>query len=86
MPKPACCQCSRSSNTANIYGYVFCDRCTAKLGLHSDKTILKNSDKYDGDHASYEEEVVHRIEAMEKSYIKTKIKLMHILERLAELT
>ena len=86
MPESACCQCDRTSKTSHIYGYVFCDRCATKLSLHADKTILKNADKYSGEHSSYEEEVANRIEAMEKNYIKAKIKLMHILERLTELT
>ena len=47
---------------------------------------MKNAEKYDQSKpVSYEEEVVERLENMEKNYVRSKVKLLHILERLAEL-
>lgn len=55
--------------------------------MHSDKTILKNADVYATSKSiSYEEEVVERLQKMDRDFIKAKVKLMHILERLGELT
>jgi|GEM_PF-1258016 len=83
----SCSQCGSESKLTNLYGFVFCARCESKLGLHSDKTILKNADAYTtSKEISYEEEVVERLQKMEKSFVKAKVKLMHILERLGELT
>ena len=71
---------------SNLYGYYFCDRCQSKLGLHSDKTILKNADSYDQSKPiSYEDEVIRRLQFMEKDFVKKRVKLLHILERLGEL-
>ena len=83
----SCSQCGAQSKLSNLYGFVFCVRCESKLGLHSDKTILKNADGYaTSKPVSYEEEVVERLQKMDRDFIKAKVKLMHILERLGELT
>ena len=86
MKDRVCFQCEIPGKTSNLYGYEICDRCQSSLRLHADKTILKNAESYRGKLDSYEEEVVHRLESMEKNFAKTKIKLLHILERLTELT
>jgi len=86
MKQKVCCQCEAHGQMSNLYGYSFCDRCQSKLGLHSDKTILRNADSYDQSNPiSYEEEVVHRLQIMEKDFVKKRVKLLHILERLGEL-
>ena len=86
MKQKVCCQCEAGDRLVSLYGYTFCERCEAKLGLHSDKTILKNADAFDRSKPiSYEAEVVNRLQAMEKNFAKTRVKLLHILERLAEL-
>ena len=86
MKQKSCCQCEAHDQIANLYGYYFCDRCQSKLGLHSDKTILKNAALYDQSKPiSYEDEVVNRLQFMEQDFVKRKVKLLHILERLSEL-
>ena len=86
MNGKTCSQCESERQLENLYGFYFCRRCLKKLALHSDKTILKNADQFDQNKPiSYEEEVTHRLQQMDKNYIKTKVKLMHILERLVEL-
>ena len=81
-----CCQCGDARKLKNLYGYKFCSACESKLGLHQDKTILKNAERFAAtkDH-SYEQEVVQRLQTMERDFATTKVKLMHILERLNEL-
>ena len=87
MNPQACCQCEATGQLASLYGYRFCARCQSKLGLHADKTILKNAKSYDRSKPiSYEDEVINRLQAMEKDFVKKKVKLLHILSRLGELT
>ena len=87
MSEPACCQCESRTRLQNLYGYCFCDSCQASLGLHSDKTILKNASKWSQTKStSYEDEVTDRLLRLEKDFARTKVKLFHILARLGELT
>lgn len=87
MNENVCSQCEAADKLENLYGFYFCPRCESKLGLHSDKTILKNAEKFAAANpTSYEDEVVRRLQKMDRDFAKTKVKLLHILERLAELT
>ena len=87
MVEQVCCQCERRGPVKNFYGYNFCVRCEAKFGLHTDKTIRKNAESYArSESIAYEDEVVQRLQAMEKNFVQTKVKLLHILERLGEMT
>ncbi|MEM7372951.1 MAG: hypothetical protein AAF587_30295 [Bacteroidota bacterium] len=82
------CQGKRGQVSKHIYGYPMCEICYSKLGLLSDTTIKKHALShedtrgYDPLHPSFEDEINRRLEAVEKSYINTRIKLLHILERL----
>ncbi len=66
------------------FGIAICSICEAELRLFTDDTIIrqnkeyKSSDKY----ASYPEEVSDRLILLEKDYLKKRIKLFHILERI----
>jgi hypothetical protein len=86
MQNEVCCQCEDRCTTVERYGFLFCGECESKLGLHSDKTILKNA-KSCGlpEPFTYEDEVTDRLQTMEKDFIKKKVKLLHILDRLREL-
>ena len=87
MQEQVCCQCGSPSKLSNLYGYAFCKRCESELRLHSDRTILKNAKSYNETNSvSYEDEVVRRLSSMEKNFAKARVKLLHILERLTELT
>ncbi len=85
-----CFQCGETEESLlnNMFGYTICDPCKTKLGLFQDKTIKKyvslfdKSKEADPDHLSYEGEVDFRLAYLEKDYIKKKIKLLHIKERL----
>jgi len=83
MNSTTCCQCDARGDMVELFGYYFCGPCESKLGLHSDKTILKNvaSCKLP-EPLTYEDEVTGRLDAMESNFIKGKVKLLHILERL----
>ena len=70
-----------------MFGFPFCQSCRAKLGLLSDKTIAKHIQRYktEKEH-SYEDEVARRLASIDKNVALQKVKLLHILERITELT
>ena len=80
--KKACCQCGADGK--NLFGYTICDVCKSSLGLFTDETIKKHISLYDNSdkNHSYEEEIRDRFIILEKDYIKKRIKLFHIQERL----
>jgi len=67
-----------------MYGYTTCDSCKSKLGLFTDVTIKKHILLYkkSAKNHSYEEEIHNRLIFLDKDYIKKRIKLLHIQERL----
>ena len=77
----SCFQCGKKGT--NLYGYTICDSCKSKLRLLTDDKIkeyiklYKKSKKH-----SFEKEIRYRLDFIEKDYIKKKIKLLYILERL----
>ena len=81
-----CFNCGSDANS-QLYGMQICSFCESDLRLFTDETITRqkkeyrNSDRY----ASYEEEISDRLVLMEKDYLKKRIKLLHILERLEHL-
>lgn len=70
-----------------VYGYTICESCKAKLGLFTDETIKKQIARYENSakKRSYEEEIDYRLDFIEKDYIKKKIKLLHIQEKLKDI-
>lgn len=86
MNQSVCCQCDGRGESVQLYGYLFCDRCYSKLRLHSDKTIARNAELHERSQVdSYENELIRRLQTMERNYAKGRVKLLHILERLSEL-
>ena len=78
----SCFQCGKEGT--NMYDYTICDSCKSKIGLFTDATIKKHISLYQKsskDH-SYEKEIHDRLIFIEKDYIKKRIKLLHIQERL----
>ena len=61
-----------------LHGYVICDGCKNNLRLFSEETVKKQMSKYKG----YEKEIKRRLEYIEKDYIKKKIKLLDVLEKI----
>ena len=82
------CDCSSKSNINNLYNYNVCDSCERTLGLFKDHTIRKSIASYEKkreevpENPSYRQEVDYRLENGEKSYIKARLKLLHIQARL----
>jgi len=78
----SCFQCGNKGS--DIYGYIMCDSCKAKLGLFSDETIKKHIAQYEKPTSkrSYKEEIDYRLDFIEKDYIKKRIKLLDIKKRL----
>lgn len=94
MTKTYCYKCDQSleSNEAiQLFDYTICNPCKKDLGLLQDKTIEKHFKSFDAsynskfDSKSYAEEIDHRLNYIEKYYISSKIKLLHIKERLEHL-
>ena len=77
-----CFQCGNKG--IDMYGYIICDSCKAKLGLFTDETIKKHIILYKSPlkRRTYEEEINYRLDFINKDYIKKRIKLLHIQERL----
>lgn len=69
-----------------IFDYILCNSCKAKLGLFTDDTITKHIKLYNKAKKtrSYADEARYRLNFIEKDYIKKRIKLLHILERLEQ--
>ena len=66
-----------------FYGYTICDSCILGLRLFKDETIKKYRDSYDCKNGpAYESEIDYRLDYLEKDYIKKRIKLLHINDRL----
>ncbi len=70
-----------------FFGYPICDACKSKLGLFTDNTIRNHILKYSMDKEkqhSYAAEIALRIKLLDKDYIKKRIKLLHITDRLQQ--
>jgi hypothetical protein len=66
-----------------MYGYLICEKCKSKLGLFTDDTIKRNTQEFmDSSRHSYLDEINRRLDIMDKDYIKKRIKLLHIKDRL----
>ncbi len=76
-----CFQCGQPGT--ELFGYPICDACKARLGLFSDATIQNHIARHQqpGRERSYEQEIQYRQAFMEKDYIKKRIKLLYIQER-----
>ncbi|MTI88175.1 MAG: hypothetical protein FH748_09425 [Balneolaceae bacterium] len=84
------CGAEDENSNINLYGHTICLDCKSKLGLYKDKTIKRHFQSYgqnpkdERDH--YEDEILYRLDFIKKDYINKKIKLLHILDRLKELS
>ncbi len=82
--KNTCVLCGSAGE--EFCGYIVCDACRSALGLFTDATIKKHMRLFEsGEDHSYEEEVRNRLDLMEKDYIRKRIKLLHIKERIENL-
>ena len=78
------CEGSSGRDVKDICGYPVCEACIPKLGLYKDATIRQHKKQYDSnpETLNYREEIEYRLRVMEQDYIKTRIKLLYVLERL----
>ncbi len=90
MPKkPAeCALCAGTEGCSNLHGYLVCEPCKSKLGLLKDETIQRHVASFDkarkksSKKPAYEEEIRNRLGFLEKDYVRKRIKLLHVVERL----
>lgn len=64
-----------------MYEYFICDSCKNKLRLFTDETIKK----YNYSNPAFKKEIKNRLKSLNKDYIKKRIKLLHVLDRLEEI-
>lgn len=83
--KKLCFQCGKKG--ADMYGYTICDLCKSKLGLFTDETIKKHIAFYKkpAKKHSYSKEIRDRLIFLDKDYVKKRIKLLYIQERLKDI-
>ena len=63
-----------------LFGFTICNSCKKGLRLFTDKTIKKHIEKYSK--SGYEKDVKDKLALLENVYIKQKIKLLDILDKL----
>lgn len=95
MPKMKnqCDQCGNKNagQLVELFEYTVCQSCKAILGLLKDETIRKHVKRYAKaqeevpENPSYANEVSYRIDILAENYIKTRIKLLHIQQRLQQM-
>jgi len=78
------CGCNVDSQ---IFGIPICNSCESELRLFTDNTIIRQKIEYKGTdkYVSYQDEISDRLILLEKDYLKKRIKLLHILERIDNL-
>lgn len=79
--KPSCDLCGTKSDLEDLYDYTICNSCKSDLRLFADKSIKRFMTK----NKDLEKEMKGRLEFLDKDYIKKRIKLLHVLERMAQL-
>ena len=81
-----CFNCESNAD-AQLYGIPICNSCESDLRLFTDDTIIRQKREYKGsdNYASYQDEISGRLILLERDYLKKRIKLLHILERLDNL-
>jgi len=72
---------------SEFYGYSICDVCKADIRLYTDNTIQRQRSNFKKSSraSTYEDDMQYRLQFIERDYIKKKIKLMHILDRLGSM-
>jgi hypothetical protein len=78
-----CFNCS-AETTNQRYQITICPACEQDLRLFTDETIARQKAEYKPSekYAAYDDEITDRLAFIEKDYLKKKIKLLHVLERL----
>lgn len=81
-----CFNCTSETNHKR-FDIPICRSCESGLKLFSDDTILRQNQAYTNSEnpSSYSDEITRRLLFIEKDYLKKKIKLLHVLDRLESL-
>ncbi len=81
-----CFNCNSISD-AEIYGISICNLCKSDLRLFTDETISRQKMEYQSSekYASYQDEIAGRLLILERDYLKKRIKLLYVLDRLDNL-
>jgi hypothetical protein len=86
-----CTLCNSKNEVELLFDYPVCGKCKKRMGLFQDATIKKYYLEFeqglkDGTKdISFEGEMKRRLDYIEKDYIKKKIKLLHVLDRLGQI-
>ena len=77
-----------TTETTTLYGYKICQACAKRLTNNKDETIKKwiAEFKPTAESSTFAEDIQFRLDFVEKDYIKSKIKLLSIQDRLKELS
>lgn len=67
-----------NNNGIYYHGYFICNSCKSKLKLFTDASIRK----YISRNPSFEKEITKRLDYLDMDYIKKRIKLLNIKERI----
>ena len=74
-------KCFNCDNTgSDLFGFTICNSCKKDLRLFTDKTIENHIKKFSK--KGYEKDVNDKLALLENVYIKKKIKLLDILDKL----
>ena len=78
-----CFNCGAETSNQR-YEIMICAACEQDLRLFTDETIARQKAEYKPSekYAAYGDEIADRLVFLEKDYLKKKIKLLHVLERL----
>ena len=80
-----CFKCNTKS-TSKLFGYDVCDTCKSELRLFSLATIKKHAARFQkNEDISYLTDISSKLKKVELTYIKAKIKLLDIQEKLNQL-
>jgi len=63
-----------------LYSYIVCDECKKKLRLFTEKSVQKYIEKFWKN--NYNTDIENRLKSLESDYIKKKIKLLDIKEKI----
>jgi uncharacterized Zn finger protein (UPF0148 family) len=79
----SCFQCGKPGS--QFHGYIICETCKKRLRLFSKETIHQHLDSFQEAGKSYAQKIQQQLNAVEKKYIKAKLKLLDIQETLKNL-
>lgn len=75
-----CFNCNQKGT--EFYGFIICNLCKKNLRLFTDKTIKKHISKFTK--PIYQKEIDNKLNLLEIDFIKKKIKLLDIQNKLKE--